>query len=76
MNPDTTYWLALGGKLSLSNTVNPQLVFWVKGQLWDRTRFRLQYSSDGGLNWGDLSGLNNNWDQGWTRRAGVAARTG
>ncbi len=67
MSPDTTYWLGLGGNLCLSNTVNPQLVFWIKGQLWDRTRFRLQYSGDGGLNWGDLTGWNNNWDQGWTQ---------
>ncbi len=67
MNPDTTYWLGLGGNLNLSNTVNPQLVFWVKGQLWYRARFRVQSSTDGGLNWADLYGLNYDWNQDWTR---------
>jgi len=67
MNPDTTYWLGLGGSLNLSNTVNPQLVFWVKGQLWYRSRFRVHYSTDGGLNWSELYGQNNDWSQDWTR---------
>ena len=67
MNPDTTYWLGLGANLNLSNTVNPQLVFWLKGQLWYRSRFRVQYSTDAGLNWGDLYGLNYDWNQDWTR---------
>ena len=67
MNPDTTYWLVLGGNLNLSNAVNPQLVFWVKGQLWYRSRFRVQYSTDGGLGWGDLTGWNNDWSADWTR---------
>lgn len=67
MNPDTTYWLGLGSPLNLSNAVNPQLVFWVKGQLPYRSRFRVHYSTDDGLNWGELYGLNYEWDQGWTR---------
>jgi len=67
MNPDTQYWLALGGELNLMGAVNPQLVFWVKGQLWYRSRFRVQYSTDGGLSWPELTGWNNDWNQGWTR---------
>ena len=67
MNPDTQYWLVLGGPLNLSNRVNPQLVFWVKGQLWYRSRFRVQYSTDGGLGWGDLTRWNYDWNSDWTR---------
>ncbi len=67
MNLDTSYALVLGGPLNLSNTVNPQLVFWVKGQLWYRSRFRVQYSTDGGLSWPDLTGWNNDWNSDWTR---------
>ena len=67
MNPDTTYWLGLGSPLNLSNAVNPQLVFWVKGQLPYRSRFRVHYSTDGGLNWDELYGLNYEWNQDWTR---------
>jgi hypothetical protein len=67
MNPDTQYWLALGGELNLMGATNPQMVFWVRGQLWYRSRFRLQYSTDGGLTWPELTGLNNDWNQDWTR---------
>ncbi|NLH84269.1 MAG: hypothetical protein GX450_02440 [Verrucomicrobia bacterium] len=67
MNPDTTYWLGLGSPLNLSNAVNPQLVFWVKGQLPYRSRFRVHYSTDDGLTWGELYGLNSEWNQDWTR---------
>ncbi len=67
MNPDTSYALVLGGELNLNNAVNPQLVFWVRGQLWYRSRFRVQYSTDGGLSWPELTGLNYDWNAGWTR---------
>ncbi len=67
MNPDTRYELVLGGELNLMGAVNPQLVFWVKGQLAYRTRFRVQYSTDGGLSWPELTGMNNDWNQDWTR---------
>ena len=36
--PDTTLWLALAGELNLTNVVNPQLTFWVQGQLWHYSR--------------------------------------
>jgi len=67
MTPDTTYFLTLAGTLNLSNTINPQLVFWVKGQLSYRSRFRVQYSTDGGLGWADLTGWNYDWNSDWTR---------
>ncbi|MCX7866051.1 MAG: immune inhibitor A, partial [Limisphaera sp.] len=67
LNPDTRYELGLGGELDLRGAVNPQLVFWVRGQLAYRTRFRVQCSSDGGLNWGDFYGLNHDWNADWTR---------
>ncbi len=67
MNPDTQYGLVLGGELNLVGAVNPQLVFWVKGQLWYRSRFRVQYSTDGGLSWPELGGLNHDWNADWTR---------
>jgi len=67
MNPDTGYALVLAGNLNLSNTSNPQLVFWTKGQLWYRSRFRVQYSTDGGLGWSDLTGWNFDWNSDWTR---------
>jgi len=67
MNPDTGYALVLAGNLNLSNTTNPQLVFWTKGQLWYRSRFRVQYSTDGGLGWSDLTGWNYDWNSDWTR---------
>lgn len=67
MNPDTRYELVLGGDLNLTGAVNPQLVFWVRGQLQNRSRFRLQSSTDGGLSWGDLYALNHDWSADWTR---------
>ncbi len=57
MSPDTTYWLGLGGDLSLSNTVNPQLVFWVKGNCGIGRGSGCSIPTDGGLNWGDLTAL-------------------
>jgi hypothetical protein len=67
--PDTTLWLALAGELSLSDAVNPQLTFWMKGHLYWRTFFRVQASTDGGLNWADLpAGQDHDWNSDWTRR--------
>jgi hypothetical protein len=65
--PDAQLALVLARELNLSNAVNPSLTFWLRGQLWDRTRFRAQASTDGGVYWSDLAGFNNDWNQGWTR---------
>jgi len=67
MNPDTQYWLGLGGELNLMGAVNPQLVFWTRGQLGYRSRFRVQYSTDGGLSWPELAGRDYDWNADWTR---------
>jgi len=45
MGPDTQHWLALAGDLNLTNVVNPQLVFHVKGHLYYRSYFRVHYST-------------------------------
>jgi hypothetical protein len=68
--PNTTLWLTLAAPLSLSNAVNPQLTFWVRGRLVHYSGLRFQVSTDGGLNWPELSAVN--LDQGfnadWTRK--------
>lgn len=65
--PDTQLALVLAKELNLSNATNPLLTFFVRGQLWYRTRFRAQISTNNGLNWIDLSALNYDWNQGWTK---------
>ncbi len=65
MGPDVQHWLVLGGELTLTNVVNPQLVFFVKGHLHYKSYFRVQYSKDGGLTWPELSAANLNYDSSW-----------
>ena len=54
MAPDTSLGLTLAGELNLTNAVNPQLTFWVRGHLLHYSGFRVQVSTDGGLNWPEL----------------------
>jgi hypothetical protein len=70
ITPDTTLWLALAGELDLTNAVNPQLSFLVRGHLWHYSGLRFQVSTDGGLNWAELAALNLDvgFDSGWTRK--------
>ena len=70
LSPDTQYWMEYGRELSLTNLVNPQLTFWLRGQLVNYSRFRVQVSKDGGLNWAELPEVNgeNGMDIGWTRK--------
>ncbi|MBE0543954.1 MAG: hypothetical protein IH623_21635, partial [Verrucomicrobia bacterium] len=69
MTPDTALWLVLANDLSLSNAINPQLTFWLRGQLGWRSYFRVQASTDGGLNWTDLpAGQDHDWSSDWVKR--------
>ncbi|MCL4178670.1 MAG: fibronectin type III domain-containing protein, partial [Verrucomicrobia bacterium] len=69
IGPDTALWLTLAGELNLATAVNPQLTFWVRGQLTRYSYFRVQVSTDGGLAWADLpaGNLNSDWSGDWTR---------
>ncbi len=62
MGPDVQHWLVLGSEVTLTNVVNPQLVFFVKGHLRYKSYFRVHYSANGGLTWGELSAANLNYD--------------
>ncbi len=66
--PNLYNMLVLGRGLNLAGTTNPVLTVWMRGQLWWRTRMRVQMSADGGSSWGDLLGYNYdvNWAN-WTR---------
>ncbi len=68
--PNAQDVLELAGALDLTNAVNPQLTFWVRGQLWHYSSFRVQVSSDGGVNWTELGGANldTGFSADWTRK--------
>jgi hypothetical protein len=70
MPPDTQLYLTLAGELKLTNAVNPQLTYWVRGHLTYRSYFRAQVSTNSGLNWMDLTALNLNydWSSDWVRQ--------
>ena len=63
------YMSELGAELVLTNTVDPQLVFWLKGSITYRSNFRWEVSTDGGLTWPDVSGsvLGERTIADWTR---------
>jgi hypothetical protein len=62
--PDTQLALTLAGELNLTNAFSPALTYWVRGHLGGYSGFRVQVSTDGGLNWPELSALN--LDTGYT----------
>ncbi len=68
--PNAQEVLELAGAVDLTNAVNPQLTFWVRGQLLNYSALRAQVSSDGGVNWSDLSGANldTGFNADWTRK--------
>ncbi|MCC6821969.1 MAG: hypothetical protein IT579_14660, partial [Verrucomicrobia subdivision 3 bacterium] len=68
--PDTTLWLTLAGELNLTNAVDPQLTFWVRGYLWHYSGLRFQVSTDGGLTWAELAAVNldTGFNADWTRK--------
>jgi hypothetical protein len=69
MSPDAQQSLTLGGPLDLSGTTNPQLTFWVRGDLSYRSYFRAQVSTDNGVNWPDVHAINYYYSAGavWQR---------
>jgi hypothetical protein len=78
MPPSTQLPLTLNGTLNLSNYPNAQLTFWLRGHLNTYSYFRAQVSTDGGLNWAELSAVNvdngYNNDGTWVRKqASLAA---
>ena len=71
MPPELVQWLVLDRELSLTNVLNPQMTLWFQGKLDSYSHFRVQVSTDGGLNWGDLSAFNLDYGYNsatWTRR--------
>jgi hypothetical protein len=69
MSPDAQQSLTLGGPLDLSGTTNPQLTFWVRGDLSYRSYFRAQVSTDNGVTWPDVHAINYYYSAGavWQR---------
>ena len=72
MPPSTYLPLELNGALNLTNHPNAQLTFWLRGHLNPYSAFGAQVSTDGGLNWVDLSavsvGYGYNNDSTWVRK--------
>jgi hypothetical protein len=68
MIPDGDLRMWLNGEMNLTNTVNPQLTYWVRGGLYYRSYFRVCVSEDGGYNWTEIDGFNSDWSGGWTKR--------
>ena len=67
---ETTHWLELDRELRLTNVVNPQMTFWLRGRLENYSSVRPQVSGDGGLTWADLTGVTADYgfNADWTRR--------
>jgi hypothetical protein len=68
--PDTAHWLELAGNLNLTNAINPQLTFWVKGHLGYYSGLRFQVSTDGGVSWAEQGTVNldTGFNADWTRK--------
>jgi hypothetical protein len=58
--PDTSHILTLAREVDLTTAIDPRLTFFLRGNLGGNSYFRVQVSTDGGLNWPDLSALNQN----------------
>ncbi len=70
-SPDAVYHrLVLAGPLALTNTVNPNISFYVKGHLLGSSYnyFRVQVSTDEGLTWTERpeGSLNKGWNSDWS----------
>ncbi len=48
--------MELAGSLDLSGAVDPQLTYWVRGNIGYRGTFRVEVSTDGGLSWPTVPG--------------------
>jgi hypothetical protein len=56
--PDTPNILTLARELDLTAATAPQLTFFIRGVLGNYSSFRVQVSTNGGLNWTDIPSLN------------------
>jgi hypothetical protein len=56
--PDAPNYLSLGQEVDLTNAITPQLTYFVRGSLTAYSSFRVQYSTNGGLDWAEISELN------------------
>jgi hypothetical protein len=56
--PDTPNILALARELDLTAATAPHLTFFIRGVLGNYSSFRVQVSTNGGLNWADIPSLN------------------
>lgn len=56
--PDAPNYLSLGREVDLTNAVTPQLTYFIRGTLTNYSNFRAQYSTNGGIDWNDISELN------------------
>ena len=70
MPTETELALNLASSIVLTNAVNPQLTFWVRGVINPYAWLRAQVSADGGINWTDLSAGNVDYpfNATWTRK--------
>ena len=68
--PDTTLWLTLAGELNLTNALNPQLTFWVRGHCGTIRGCDFRYRRMAGLNWPELGAVNldTGFNADWTRK--------
>ncbi|MGB6223448.1 hypothetical protein, partial [Haloferula sp.] len=58
--PDGQQLLTLAHELDLTSAVDPKLSFFLRGNLANYSYFRVQVSTDGGINWPEIATLNRN----------------
>ena len=61
--------MELGGVLDLSGATNPQLTFWLRGNVGDDGGFAAQVSTNDGVSWTSIpdAGIGQHWSGDWTR---------
>ncbi|MCB1071104.1 MAG: hypothetical protein KDL31_12175, partial [Kiritimatiellae bacterium] len=67
--------LVLNRPMDLTGLTDPQITFWMKGDLsyyggypYPRADFYVQMSKDDGVSWANLAGQSANWSSDWTRK--------
>ena len=70
----TTLWLCPTGSFDLTTSTDPQLTWFIKGTLNERSYYRMQVSINGGQSWTDLDSQNYTWNSGWTKKTGFYER--
>jgi len=78
MGWETHLSATLAGELDLTGATNPQLTYYLRGQLSGRTSFGWYISTDGGVNWATVAGTSvGNVTLDWTRyQASLASYAG